>query len=142
MLRSIKSILLLGFLLVLFVGNVGVNIFKHVCAEDGVSVSYFVQNEDECNDHHETLPSCCTESEDDLEDDCCSDIVSYFNVKLDYFESFDSFDFAPLQFASIGEFNFNFQSLGFEEVYVAHTYDDPPPNDSQTIRITQQVFII
>ncbi len=146
MLRNIKSILILGFLLILFVGNVGVNIFKHVCAEDGISVSYFVQTAEECNNHDEILTSCCSASkgtfEDQFEDDCCSDIVAYFNLKLDYFESYDSFNFSPLLGASIHDFSVNFQSFGFEEVYVAHTYEDPPPIGSQSMRIARQVFII
>ncbi len=140
--RNLKSIILLSFLLVLFVGNVGVNIFKHVCAEDGVSISYFIQGPDECEEHHDIEPACCSESASDKDDDCCSDIVSYLSVELDYFESFDSIDIDPMQLATIVNFSFDFNSVGFKEVYVAHTYDDPPPKDSQTTRISYQVFLI
>ena len=62
--KSIKSILIITGLLLLFVGNVGVNVFKHVCQENGVWTSYFVKTaDDHCGDKHEAkkaVKSCCS----------------------------------------------------------------------------------
>lgn len=118
------------------------NIFEHVCSQDGVSISYFFQAPDECSEHGDVLESCCSESAKDKDDDCCSDIVSYISVKLDYFETFDSIDFEPTQIAEVNCFNWNYNSIGFEEICVAHSYDDPPPLSPKEIRIHQQIFTI
>ena len=137
-----KSILLLGALLLLFVGNVGVNIFKHICKEDGVLVSYFVDNSDEhCADEQSALPVCCQkEKKSDKKDDCCSDEVEYFKIKLDFYDSY-SVDVPQAWSANVPDyFAVNTNPILFD-TYKAN-YIDPPPISSREILILNQVFII
>lgn len=117
------------------------NIFKHVCLEDGISVSYFVQNEHECKMHDEVQHACCHKPVE-KDNDCCTDIIEYFQVDLDYYESIDvlNFDFIPAIPNSI--FNFERILIESESAKIAHLYDDPPPHSPKVLRIQQQVFII
>lgn len=117
------------------------NIFKHVCLEDGVSVSYFVQNTHDCDQHEHVEPACCHKPLE-KEKDCCTDIVEYFKVDLDYYESIEglNFDFIPAAPASI--FKFERVLIVCEPAKVSHLYDDPPFHSPKVLRIQKQVFIV
>jgi hypothetical protein len=73
-------------ILFVFIGNIGVNVFTHSCKEDGESHSIFVKIEHECGADKD-IPSCCKKESE--KKDCCSDEVSFFKVKFDFFHSYD-----------------------------------------------------
>ena len=95
--KIIKSSILIVSVLFLLVGSIGVDVFSHFCEDDEVSVSYFVADEDHCEDHeHEIkhLSSCCdiTDAEvcDKSDDDhgCRDDEVKHIQLKLDYLHKY------------------------------------------------------
>jgi len=72
--NKLKSIVLLAALLVLFVGNVGVNVYKHICKMEGVSTAYVIPPaEDHCKKEKPTKKICCSNSKQEQKDDCCND---------------------------------------------------------------------
>lgn len=92
--NPVKSIFLFVSALFLFVGTIGVDMFKHVCEEDGMEVSYFVKDDSVCDSHehdehiadkgmHEAHQSSCCE-EDSETKGCCTTEVKHVQVKLDF----------------------------------------------------------
>jgi hypothetical protein len=137
-----QSAILISLLTVFFLGNIGVNVFKHICEEDGVSVSYlFNQGEEHCDEHaHKNdLPPCCQASDDQEEDDCCDDEVYYYKLQVD----------AELQ----ADYSFHLAAITAEvpEIYgeerpvtserTTHcTFEDPPPLSGRDILRLKQVW--
>jgi hypothetical protein len=102
-----KRILILWVTLMLFLGSVGINVFRHTCEEDGTFTSYFVPWNDHCSEKKkETLPPCCQKNIDkckgDLKvdnQDCCSDEYSYLQFQT-IGEPTEQYQKAKLKFAS------------------------------------------
>jgi hypothetical protein len=133
--NPITRLSIIAFVLFAFVGNIGVRVFTHSCAEDGIFRSYFIENRSHCKDKkvHETLPPCCQKSAGTscgvtVKENCCTDEVDVFKVTLDFF----SWDKVDLELAEIQEnrrivlFQTNSQSA---EVSI-HSNVDPPPKPS------------
>lgn len=139
--RNFKSIFIISLLMILFIGNVGINIFKHVCSEDGTSISYFIQNEHECETHVVKEAACCHISSE-KDDDCCSDSVEYFKVDLDFYQSQDDVYLNLGPALAANTFAFGIEVFRAERLYIAHLYDDPPIYSPKISRIKKQVFII
>lgn len=135
--HMVKSIILSFAILLLFVGNVGVDVFKHICEEDGVSVAYVVNTIDHCKDHRKDVPPCCEEEE---QKDCCDDEVDYFQMKLDFFQQHQL-----LYFVSVPDFQdikavFVSEIMDSEVRYFSNT--DPPPLPlSKRLSIVQSYII-
>jgi hypothetical protein len=124
---------------ILFVGNIGMNVFKHICKEDGVSISYFLQDEHHCQEKEKSCKeakSCCAK---DIKEDCCSDEVQYFQIKLDYVNEvsndlFVCHDVLPSESrVNVSEFT--------KEPCIA-LYPQPPPDSGREILILYQTFLI
>jgi len=123
----------------LFIGNVGVDVYKHICKEDGVAVSYLINTIDHCDDKHQHEKPCCQEEE--KQNNCCDDEMSYFQIKLDFFESY-----AP----SIYHFNGHIPvDLAWCEPAITlntkwHNvdYTDPPPLSNSERQSYLQLYII
>lgn len=95
--RGLKSFILLlasGFL---FLGSMGINVFSHVCEEDGTHVSYFFSDDSICGGHeHDSnvqnqsscdadKACCCDEVPEGNEDKgCCSISTDVLKVDLDF----------------------------------------------------------
>lgn len=139
--KNFKSIFLISFLLMLFIGNVGINIFKHACLESGVSVSYFIQNEHDCDSHRAKVNACC-KAPSKKNNDCCTESVEYINVELDFFEPEYEFNFDFISVKTPDFYTCGEAVVEFEKSYIAHLYDDPPPLPSKFSRIRNQRFII
>lgn len=142
--RFIKHAVLVLLLFLLFVGNVGVNVFKHICSENGVAVSYvFNDGEDQCKMHelkHHDVPSCCYENESEEEKGCCSDEVEYVKLKTDVEQHHpDDFSF-PVQAVLVSSFILNEVPQWYDECIV--NYRTPPPPNSRELLIRKQVWII
>ena len=137
--RLFKSIVLLLALFLLFAGNVGVNVFKHICEEDGVTVSYFFKTgEDHCQDHLDESPSCCNKEE--KKKDCCDDEVEYMKIKLDYYNS-ESKTAQQLQFAIFEQNGIDFTKTPRIDHNISN-YVHPPPLSGREILIFKQVLVI
>jgi len=137
--RLLKSIVLVLALLLLLVGNVGVNVFKHICEEDGVTVSYFFKSSEEhCQEHIEELAACCKKEE--KKKDCCDDEVEFFKIKLDYYNA-ESKTAQQLQFAILGQ-----HRIGYSEApridHKVSNYVYPPPLSGREILIFKQVLVV
>lgn len=84
----LKSTVLLISAVFLFLGTIGVDVFSHICDENGMAVSYFVEDESVCKSHkhdqHQDAHqnSCCGEKEEDRS--CCETTVTHVQVKLDF----------------------------------------------------------
>ena len=134
---------------VLFIGTVGVNVFEHICKEDGISVSYFVNSgEDQCGKHHdehvqkEESKSCCHKKESKNDNGCCSDDVEYFKLKIDTnTPNHDKIAF-PIQIALIQHSILPELHVERLEDHYTSDYINPPPPDSERQRIKKQVWII
>lgn len=80
----LKRILIIKFLLVLFVGTVGIPVFQHFCKKDGYQASLFVAL-DHCSDESDVKLSCCAEEkscpiQEGLEENCCDEKVSFIQI--------------------------------------------------------------
>jgi outer membrane receptor for ferrienterochelin and colicins len=94
--KVVKSIFLLFGILLLFVGNIGVDVFRHICEKEGTSVSYFIPAEDHCAEIESKIPSCCQESDFGFQSnncnkqkkkDCCDEEVEFYQLKLDFYQN-------------------------------------------------------
>ena len=135
--QLIKSILLGFAVLLLFVGNIGIDVFKHICEEDGVSVAYVINTIDHCEEHIEDLPPCC---EDQQKDDCCDDEVAYYQLKLDYFEQFQQQQF-PLVFWADFSFDDIQVPANISETRYFANNDPPPIQLSRRLSLIQSYLI-
>lgn len=143
--KYFRTIFILGLLSLLFVGNIGVNVFKHICKEDGVSVSYIVdQGEESCDNHsiqHDVPPCCHSNEEEEKEDDCCSDEILYFKLHVDAEQHFvPNFSFStPAELPAELEWS---AAVEYAEQEVSLGYITPPPPDSRELLLLKQVWII
>ena len=137
--RLLKSIILLLALLLLLVGNVGVNVFKHICEEDGVTVSYFFKSvEEHCQNHIDEPPACCKKEE--KKNDCCDDEVEFFKIKLDYYNA-ESKTAQQFQFATLEQYVIGSSKTTYID-YEISNYDHPPPLSGREILIFKQVLVV
>lgn len=123
--RIIKHTGIFLFTLSLFVGSVGVSVFKHICEEEGMMLSYMVDQSDEhCSDEE---VSCCSEEQEEEENDCCRDEFEFHSIKLDFHHSLDiSIPIGSVALAS-PFFVYELPVMGAPISAVA--YCNPPPPD-------------
>lgn len=143
--KQLKLLIIISGLLILFVGNVGVNVFKHICQEDGVWTSYFVKTaDDHCDNKEKAIEhskSCCSKEKEEQKKDCCNDQTEYFKIKLDFFN--DPSVVIPLSSSIIIPSNFTFVFNETQKEYYSKNYINPPPfKAGRDILIQHQVFII
>lgn len=142
--KQLKSILIISGLLVLFVGNIGVSVFKHICQENGTWTSYFVQTADDncaAEKAAKHLKSCCSKEKENNKSDCCNDQTEYFKIKLDFFN--DPSIAIPIAGAIIVPSSFVFVFHETQKEYYTANYINPPPiKAGKEILIQHQVFII
>jgi hypothetical protein len=124
--------------LFVFFGTIGVDVFSHICNEDGVEVSYFVASVDDCDDHHELeKKSCCDE---EPEDDCCTTEQDHLQLKLDYFHAFH---ISPVVVPSSDWFGLNFIEIDLPTVRNELVRQNlPPPDSGREILIRKQYWLI
>ncbi len=136
----LRSFLIGSMIALLFAGNVGVDVYKHICKEDGVEVSFLINTNDHCeeNDKHQE-EKCC--HEDEKKDNCCDDEVSYFQIKLDFFESYNPYilyvdGIVPVEMAWVEP------SLIINRMWYNVDYTAPPPPTNSQRQSNLQVYII
>ena len=130
--NPIARISIIAFVLFSFVGSIGIRVFTHSCAEDGIFRSYFIENQLHCKDEkpEKTLPPCCQKADKTTcgvtaKENCCTDEVDVFKVTLDFF----SWDKVDLDLAKIHEYRpFQlFQNNNQSTEVSVRSYVDPPP---------------
>lgn len=122
----------------LFVGSVGLDVFKHICQDDGISVAYVINTIDHCDDHKEELPPCC---EEEKEDDCCDDEVEHIQMKLDFFQDQDEIaDAVILEFVVLPTFHFDPATT--KSIARSFSNSDPPPWSLSKRLAKNQSYII
>ena len=143
--KQLKAIIILTGLLILLIGNIGVNVFQHICKEDGVLTSYFIKSDDHHCLDEEKIEShemeCCSKNEKQTKSDCCNDDIQYFKIKLDFFD--DPSIHIPVTSVISLPSNFSFEFNETQTEYYTNNFINPPPKLSgKEILILHQVFII
>ncbi len=149
----IQRILLYFLTALLFLGNVGIPIFKHVCSEDGVFTSLFIPQNNHCQEKPvEELPPCCRVEKSEScdltqeiinEDDCCHDETTVVQIETDELQN-ELFkwhlntvltDFSKCIFPTFESVNFQLLAQYTPPI------NGPPKVDSGTARLVfYQVF--
>lgn len=143
--QKFKSGILIGFVLLLFAGNIGIDIFKHICKKDGTSYSLFLPSHDNCGMHHnEEKPPCCSNkkvvyNENSVKEDCCNEEVKHLKISLDFFNN-------PLNLIAVlpNSLKIHFETkeqVVAPDLFIAH-YINPPPKSGREILTIKQVFNI
>lgn len=133
----VKTILLSSILSLLFLGNIGMDVFKHICEEDGVSVAYVFNTIDHCDSHVDELPPCCQEEHE--EKDCCDDEVDHFQIKLDFFQQTVDIQFVDIAVNPIFVF---YEKVLVEQPFISYTDTDPPPLETLERLSLIQTYLI
>lgn len=143
--QRIHSIFALCAAAFLLLGNVGFDIFSHVCAKDGVAVSYFVQDDSMCASHeHEDAhlheDEAMEECGDHAEGSCCTTTAKHVQIKVDFASKVLV---KPILIAhSPISFVWNFETPAVEEVIFSFSGTDPPPKSGKSICIDIQEWLI
>ena len=132
----IRNVFIVSLVALVFAGSIGVDVFKHVCKKEGVSVSLFVEGDHHCKDIHEKK-SCCSQEK---EDDCCDDEVDHFQLTLDYFHDISSPDFVIAAIQDIKIVHI-LEPLVSDNPQVQE-YPQPPPLSGRDLLNQKQVWII
>lgn len=115
------------FVALLFTGAVGIDVFTHICKEDGIEKAFVINTIDHCESEQEDLPDCCQSDDHDDEDDCCDDEIEHYQVESDYSNS-SSLDFPLINHPSaIRAFSFDFSISVLDELMVFYGIDSGPP---------------
>lgn len=134
---------ILSFALAMFTlaGSVGVGVFTHFCHDDGVEQSYIIPQANMCEDEHEALDACCSAEVHVEESDCCSDLIDFYQVDFENFETSQLFSFTPEKILDIQSLDFDFV-VASKEVAQSNYANPPPLRSGRQILIQHQVFII
>jgi hypothetical protein len=144
-----KPILFSALIAYLFIGNIGLSIFKHYCEEDGLFTSYFINNTQHCEDEvsNSTIPDCCKKNKIEskqfqFKDDCCSDEYECFKISLDYFKGKEDLSTYGLlkNNVIISVISHTFTQIHSERI-IKHV-DPPPKFHGRNLLIKNQVFRI
>lgn len=138
--KRLWSYIIVLMIPMLFIGNIGFDVFEHTCREDGVSTAYFINTIDHCDNHIEDLPPCCQESH--KEDDCCHDEISFYQIKLDYFKRFGEIEILNFPVHTPGLILSRINLYDQQDLPERISYCDPPPLGNSKKRALIQVYII
>jgi hypothetical protein len=145
--KVFKNILICFWIAYLFIGNIGVAVFKHYCEEDGVFTSYFINNQNHCSEEtsKSTLPDCCKKEQphkEQINEDCCSDDLQVVKVKLDFFDD-DEIHQQITDIVTTPHIPFKIGFCAENNLAEVWHYVNPPPNKlGRKILIQHQVFRI
>ena len=147
--KWLKPILFSALIIYLFIGNIGLSVFKHYCEEDGLFTAYFFNSNDHCEKEttNSILPDCCKKNkieskQSQYKDDCCSDEYECFKISLEYFKGKEDLSSYGLLISNemISEITNANPQLCNERI---SKYIDPPPKfHGRILLIKNQVFRI
>ena len=141
----IRSILLIFFISLLFVGTIGIPVFTHSCQKEGQFTSYFLPLNDHCEKEEiSDLPPCCKkEKEEKDKKDCCNDETEVFKLKVDYISFWNNYSFQSFQIPENTYFSFDNVIILSEKQTLQSCSSDPPPKlCGREILLKKQVLII
>ena len=130
-----RNVFILSIVSLLVLGSIGIDVFKHICKEDGITVTLFVEADNHCKEKVQT--SCCSGHN---ENDCCDDEVEHVQIQPDYFNDF----FAPVWIAVVTPQPIQVildEAVVSKEVNVLN-YPQPPPLAGRQLLTKKQVWII
>lgn len=130
----IRNVFILSVISLLLVGSAGIDVFKHICKEDGVTVSLFVEADHHCK---QEAVSCCSGHD---EKDCCDDEVQRVQIQPQYFNDFFLPQFAIVQLQEVQIHHYE-SNEPVEEFSLA-SYPQPPPLSGRQILSKKQVWVI
>lgn len=115
------------FMALLFTGAVGIDVFTHICKEDGIEKAFVINTIDHCESEQEDLPDCCQSDDHEDEDDCCDDEIEHYQVESDYSNS-NSLDSPLINHPSaIRAFSFDISISVLDELMVFYVINSGPP---------------
>ena len=119
-----KSLILIFLSALLFLGNVGIPVFTHACEEDGVFTSFFINQQNHCQEKTSDLPPCCQKEK---KKNCCSDEKTVVQIDEKYVIT-HGLSIPPFYFLYTAHQYFsNYRVISHSEVASIQTWDDPPP---------------
>lgn len=136
-----KTLTLLFLSLILFFGNIGIPVFTHACEEDGIFTSFFINQQNHCQEETSDLPPCCQKEK---KKNCCHDEKTVVQLDEKYVQSqglsIPTFSFI----CSIHRAVFHFSRSKTKDISVIQTWEDPPPikKSGRDILIQNCVFRI
>lgn len=137
------------FVVLIFLGSIGVNVFEHFCHQDGTSVSFFVPHEHVCEPIVQEEPSCCHEAPEqvqahcaqEFDSNCCSEAVSFYKISSDFgLQKIAKQGVVIASLLPVMEFFHSAKQLAAS--YHCPPIQDPPPISGKQILIEHQVFRI
>jgi len=138
----VKTLTLLFLSLLLFLGNIGIPVFTHACEEDGVFTSFFIQQQNHCQDEEvSNLPPCCQKEK---KKNCCNDQKTVLQLDEKYVQSqtlsVPTFAFICPDHTAV----FSYHGSQTKGISVVETWEDPPPikESGRDILIQHCVFRI
>lgn len=133
--QLIRNVFILSIVSFLVMGSVGIDVFKHICKEDGITVTLFVEAEHHCKEEVQT--SCCSGHD---EKDCCDDEVQHVQIQPDYYNDFFSPEWIALITPQSLHYNV-YEDVVSEEVSISN-YPQPPPLTGRQLLTKNQVWVI
>lgn len=139
--NTFHRFLVLSSAILLLVGNVGVDVFKHICSEDGTSVSFFVNTINHCGDSQESVPDCCEEEQQE-EDGCCDDEVDHFKIDQKYVKATTHPQWAKIVLPITTSDHFVLVAEPLEGAQLSCIPESPPPLEiSRRLAVLQSYLI-
>lgn len=137
----VKRLLLIPFIALLFTGSVGIDVFKHICSKEGVSLAFIVNTVEHCEEETKDSPSCCQEEK--KKDDCCDDEVDVLQFDLDFFQKLVDLSFESVDLEQTRPYFIEFKPAidAMEELRYSSYYPPPPISSSQK-RAMLQIYTI
>lgn len=65
-----KQVIHLFLAAFIFLGNIGIPVYTHACEEDGVFASFFINQQNHCQETRVDVPPCCQKEK---KKNCCHD---------------------------------------------------------------------
>jgi hypothetical protein len=120
----VKPLILLFLSVLLFLGNIGIPVFTHACEEDGVFTSFFIKQQNHCQEEQSDLPPCCQKEK---KKNCCHDEKTVVQLDEKYVQSqtlsVPTFTFICPAHAAV----FLFHASQTKDISVVQKWEDPPP---------------
>ncbi|MGB1518337.1 MAG: HYC_CC_PP family protein [Crocinitomicaceae bacterium] len=133
--QLIRSMFILSTVLLLLLGSAGIDVFKHICKEDGITVTLFVEAEHHCKE--EVQSSCCSGHD---EKDCCDDEVELVQILPEYYNDVLTPE-CIIKIAQETDFYCAEEKFILEEENI-FIHPQPPPLSVKRRLSTNQVWII
>ena len=136
-----KTLILIFLSALLFLGNIGVPVFKHACDKNGVYTSFFIQQQSQCPEEQSDIPSCCQKEK---KKSCCHDEKTVLQLDEKYVST--QALVVPIVYLQLNPNNpsFHFATRFSSEEISVKAWDDPPPTRKfgRELLIHQCVFRI